>query len=175
MVCTVLDRLIRGFASAAKEELEALTYNCVTIQQENMHTSLIQATKLDPLYKAYRMKMFGPNKVSVDDLFALPGSNSGGGGGANSDKNLARRSFMPNASSTGLGNNSNATSNSSPQRRSVLRGSNAHLAVEGLGGLDLDEQKGRNALEVAVWEQMEYWDVGNHNYPITSQKVWENS
>ena len=30
MVCTVLDRLIRGYASAAREEFEALTYNCLT-------------------------------------------------------------------------------------------------------------------------------------------------
>lgn len=154
MVCTVLDRLIRGYASAAREELEALTYNCVTVTQENMQASLVQSTKLDPLYKAYRMKVFGPNKVTVDDLFATGATAITGAEGG---KALARRSFMPN-SSTGVGG----------AKRSALRGSNAHFALD---GADLDDLKGRNALESTVWEQMDYWDVGNNNYPITAQKV----
>jgi len=104
--------------------------------------------------------VFGPNKYSVDDLFSLPG-----GASADSSKSLARRSFMPNNTSA-----ANAAGNNSPQRRSVLRGSNAHLAT-GWEGTDIEDSKGRNALEVTVWEQLEYWDVGNHNYPITSQKI----
>jgi hypothetical protein len=158
MVSTVLDRLIRGFASAAREEFEALTYNCVTMTQENVHASLVQSTKLDPLYKAYRMKVFGAFKVSVDDLFATTGSSAPSSTG-DSAKNLARRSFMPQPGATSMA------------RRSV-RGSHSQAAMTSTGdGADLDEAKGRNALEVTVWEQLEYWDVGNHNYPITAQKV----
>jgi hypothetical protein len=164
MVSTVLDRLIRGFASAAREEFEALTYNCVTMTQENVHSSLVQSTKLDPLYKAYRMKVFGAFKVSVDDLFATSGGSAAASTG-DSAKNLARRSFMPQPGATSM------------QRRSV-RGSHSQSAMPttgGDGGAEMDEAKGRNALEVTVWEQLEYWDVGNHNYPITAQKVRRSS
>ena len=143
MVCTVLDRLIRGFSSAARDELEGLTYNCVTVTQENMHSSLVQSIKLDPLYKAYRMKVFGSSKTSVDDLFGTAGAT----GAAGDTKSLSRRV--------------------AGGRRSV-RGSYSQF---GFDNGDQDELKGHNALEVVVWEQLEYWDVGSHNYPVTSQKV----
>jgi hypothetical protein len=159
MVSTVLDRLIRGFASAAREELEGLTYSCVTMTLENVHSQLMQATKLDPLYKAYRIKMFGPNKASVDDLFGSAAAIPGGP----DPKNLARRSFMPSA---GVGGGA-------PSRR-PQRGSHAHSTLSSVaeqGGGEQEEGRGRNALEATVWDQLDYFDVGNHNYPVTSQKV----
>jgi hypothetical protein len=192
MVCTVLDRLIRGFASAAREEFEGLTFGCLTVTQE-MHGTLINSTKMDPLFKTYRTKVYGAGKVTVDDLFqsgksgvpsAAPGSGSGsglgdasragigasaglgiGGGGASG----VRRSFANNnhAGTTGLGLGLGLGNT----RRGSGTSAVGDVKASAFEANELDDQKGRNALEITLWDELDYWDVGSNNYALTSQKV----
>lgn len=155
MVSTVLDRLVRGFASAAREELEALTYNCFTMSGENVHASIVQSMKLDPLYRSYRMKMFGAYKTTVEDLFGSTGASASAS--ADAAKSMGRRSNNPQS---GVGSISRRGGRASHSQN-----------ISGADNFGEQEEKGRNALDMTVWEQLDFWDVGSHNYPVTAQKV----
>jgi hypothetical protein len=66
MVVTILDRLIRGFASSAREELDALTWKLLAnddTYKKNASTGL----KRDPFFVSYRQNLYNGYN-SVDDM-----------------------------------------------------------------------------------------------------------
>jgi hypothetical protein len=66
MVVTILDRLIRGFASSAREELDALTWKLLAnddIYKKNASIGL----KRDPFFVSYRQNLYNGYN-SVDDM-----------------------------------------------------------------------------------------------------------
>jgi hypothetical protein len=74
MVATILDRLIRGFASSAREELEALTWKLLAnddVYKKNVSIGL----KRDPLFVNYRQNLYNGYN-SVDDMVNMA---TGGG------------------------------------------------------------------------------------------------
>jgi hypothetical protein len=85
----VLDRLVRGFASLAREELEGLTFRFVCASASAAAT-LGDSLRQDPIFKAYRSHVYGAGKLTVDDLFAGTGVRSGHA----SDPNLRRKSYF---------------------------------------------------------------------------------
>ncbi len=68
MIVTVLDRLIRGFASSAKDELENLTYRYMAVQPAHKE-AIVSALRRDPLHAAYRYHVYG--KGSIEQLLGL--------------------------------------------------------------------------------------------------------
>ena len=68
MIVTVLDRLIRGFASSAKDELENLTYKYISMQAAHKE-AVVSAVRRDPLYSAYRHHVYG--KGSIEQLLGI--------------------------------------------------------------------------------------------------------
>ncbi len=160
MTATILDRLIRGFASAARDEFEGLTYKLLSQQQasgvpreQTMKRGIISGTVKDPLFVSYRSKMYG-GKTTVDDLIvglidpnnALRNSSRRGSRNVIYDSN---NGIAGNSSFGGFG--MDASDGGSSQRPGLLLGLNM------------------NALELTVWEP--FWDVGSARYPITKDKV----
>ncbi len=72
MVSSVLENVIRGFASAARDEFENLTYGLLSQQQggagrdSGMKGSVISGTVRDPLFAIYRAKVCG--KATFEEL-----------------------------------------------------------------------------------------------------------
>ena len=73
-------RLLRGFASAAREELEGITWKLVTAQDRYKKQVLV-GLKNDPIFSLYRQKAYGGvNRTTVDDLVAAEMAGVVGGG-----------------------------------------------------------------------------------------------
>ena len=78
MVSTVLDRLVRGFGAAAREELETLSYPLLSAEKKIL-SAVSKTLRSDPLFHIYRAEMYGIGRITVEDLFAPLG-----GGGSSS-------------------------------------------------------------------------------------------
>jgi len=66
MVSTILDRLIRGFVSSAREELEAVSWKLLSFD-ERSKIPVLRAMRADPIFKAYRLHTYN-GKASVEDI-----------------------------------------------------------------------------------------------------------
>lgn len=148
MVSTVLERLVRGYASAAREEFENLTYNLTAIKQSSIHTSVMNSLRQDSVFKSYRGAVYAPSRVTAEDLFSslllllsssassqLAGAAGVSAVGAGAGKSSSRRLGRP--------------------------------VPDG----DPDDTRELTAFEQETWSELEYWDVGSKAYPLTSQQV----
>lgn len=147
MVSTVLERLIRGFASAAREEFENLTYNLTAIKQSSIHTSVMNSLKMDLVFKSYRGSVYAPNRVTAEDLFSSLQTSP-----------FPSASSQPGSAGVSVSTISAGKSNSRRSSRPVADG-------------DLDGTREPVASEQDTWSELEYWDVGSKAYPLTSQQV----
>lgn len=152
MVSTVLERLIRGYASAAREEFENLTYNLTAIKQSSIHTSVMNSLKMDLVFKSYRGSVYAPNRVTAEDLFSSLLLQSSSSPSASSQQQLG------SAGVSVVGATSAGKSSSRRSGRPVAEG-------------DLDDTRELAAFEQETWSELEYWDVGSKAYPLTSQQV----
>eukprot|EP01038_Epipyxis_sp_PR26KG_P015066 gene15066-20273_t len=66
MVSTILDRVVRGYSSSARDEMENLSYKLVS-WDDRYKKVLVQCVRNDPFFVTYRGKVFG-GKNSVEDL-----------------------------------------------------------------------------------------------------------
>jgi len=147
MVSTVLERLIRGFASAAREEFENLTYNLTAIKQSSIHTSVMNSLKMDLVFKSYRGSVYAPNRVTAEDLFSSLQTSP-----------FPSASSQPGSAGVSVSTISAGKSNSRRSSRPVADG-------------DLDGTREPVASEQDTWSELEYWDVGSKAYPLTSQQI----
>ena len=66
MVLTILDRVVRGFISTAKEEVEALSWQFVSSEQRHQ-LAILRGLQKDPLLTAYRHQLY-EGKSTVEEL-----------------------------------------------------------------------------------------------------------
>lgn len=71
MVVTILDRMLQGFASSARDELEGITYKFLSAQAVHK-TAVSSAARRDPLFVAYKHRCYN-GKASVDELLGSRG------------------------------------------------------------------------------------------------------
>lgn len=73
-VATILERMIRGYASSAREEVDAFTWRWMS--SENVYKNAVTiGIKADPLFTAYRQHMYD-GRASVDEYMGGSGSSS---------------------------------------------------------------------------------------------------
>jgi hypothetical protein len=149
MVAAILENLVRGFASAARDEFEGLTYQLMSQQPPSNGRGLKDASSIkrsviagmvrDPLFVAYRSRMYG--KPTADELVV----------------------GMMDASSGSMRHSSRRPSRSTFYENGIAGGPEAEASLSSLQGLNL------NALELACWDG--FWEVGSTRYPVTKDKV----
>lgn len=66
MVLTILDRVVRGFISTAKEEVEALSWQFVSAEKRHQ-SAILGGLQKDPLLTAYRHQLY-EGKSTVEEL-----------------------------------------------------------------------------------------------------------
>jgi hypothetical protein len=74
MVSTILDRVIRGFSSSAKEEIENLTYKLLTFD-EKLKKNLFKNLKTDEFFINYRVDLYG-GKFLIENIIDYSGYNN---------------------------------------------------------------------------------------------------
>ena len=101
-VVTILDRAVRGFASAAREELESLSWKLHAA--EDKYKSSVQESMLqDPFFLEYRRSVYGNSCTSVEELLGIVGVGSSGTKQSQTKKHVRTNSSSAEMDSTGLG------------------------------------------------------------------------
>jgi len=145
MVVTILERLVRGYASSAREELDAISWKLMAAE-DRYKTKVLAAMKKDPLFIDYKIQVYD-GKASIDELIA--GRDRPDGGGVIAGGGGVRGSSV--------------LDNSQARNR---RSSSA-----GLDGTPLNfyfSSSPSNALELEAWGKL--WEVGLVSYPTTSNE-----
>ena len=101
MVLTILERLVRGFMQAAREELEAKSWRLLSFD-EKYKSKVTAGMRRDPVYAAYKASVYD-GASSVDELLLGMGVAGGSGGGGGGDVDWASSSSFSDSPSGGKG------------------------------------------------------------------------
>jgi hypothetical protein len=91
-VVTILDRIIRGFASFAKQEVEGLSWKMYSAD-EKWKKAVMENMRLDPVFLEYRRSVYGDNCTTLEELLGLADVASVPGSGVSSS--LSRSKMGP--------------------------------------------------------------------------------
>lgn len=189
-VSTILERMIRGYSSSAREEVDAFSWRWLSADAK-YKVPVGEAMRVDPLFVVYRQHMFD-GRSSVDDFIGgTHSSGSGGGAGGNkypTKKGIADGSHGPSSAGiAGTSGGARLRGYSSDSRFAGSSSRNQHQlqhyeqhGLHGSGSGDNNNNSNNNsdagardsgtAGELFAWGPL--WDVGNGtSYPASSDKI----
>lgn len=149
MVATVIDRVVRAYSSAAREELENLSYHLLSAQ-DTCKAAVDAGTKADRIFYAYRSKLYG-GRPSLEDMFS--------GQSTNPEAKMVK---MSSRSNDGMSVSFSMSMDSQDGSNFAAIASLARIAASGNDPPNQSEF-GED------WYAL--WSLGDSSYPITKDNV----